>query len=238
MSNWPAHLNPNQRVMRRPVNENDKSTIVSIFPRDIKANNPAVFPGRLHIPAAKKGEIELAVVGQSSSFKEMLEGEPLLEIPYDSFTMANSFVDDICKGVIEYVKNEQMPGLFVVYGDYDKKTIHGYVDKKTNRTFAQYLAEANRVQNKWFAELIKMADVLWVRTQGNPRSIDDNMKLAAIHLGQEDKPWIKLDLSVRKVSCPACGNLVDPSYPICANCKTVINAAKAKELGLKFASVG
>jgi uncharacterized OB-fold protein len=80
-----------------------------------------------------------------------------------------------------------------------------------------------------------MADALWSRSNGNPLTISDEMKLAARELNLVNKEWLKDSQTMELVRCKACGSLKNPLYPICANCKSIDNPDKAKELGLVFA---
>ena len=58
-------LQRNRRTIRGPVNEFDKSTIISAYPKDIDEIKPGMQPGRFFIPAAPKDDISVAVFGSS-----------------------------------------------------------------------------------------------------------------------------------------------------------------------------
>ena len=235
MAGLPAYMSPSSRVIRMPTNELDKSTIVSLLPKMIEEYKPTIFPGRFIIPAAKKDDFEILVVTSSSWFREMEEGVPHLEIQTGSQNVARSIVEDYSNGLLACDMGDRRPGLFWIPGEYDKTTIHTYRERKIGKEFKVLLEEAKQRQRNWFEALVTMADVLWVRSSGNPLSVDDNMKMAAMYLSLE-KPWTKQAQAVAMTNCKACGALVNPSYPVCANCKNVIDVKKAAELGLKFAS--
>ena len=93
---------------------------------------------------------------------------------------------------------------------------------------------AKMKQKNWFTELVKIADVDWARTNGNPRAISDDSRLAAQKLGLQ-KAWMQDFRAVELNNCPACGAMININYPVCSNCKNIINTEKAKSLGLKFA---
>jgi len=97
------------------------------------------------------------------------------------------------------------------------------------------LDEANRKQRNWFMFLVKVADAMWARTNGNPLSIIDDSRIAARELNMINKEWLRDIEAVELVRCKACGSLKNPLYPVCANCKAIDDPAKAKELGLVFA---
>jgi uncharacterized OB-fold protein len=41
---------------------------------------------------------------------------------------------------------------------------------------------------------------------------------------------------MQKINCKACGTLVLPNFPVCPNCKAIVDEEKAKVLNIKFAS--
>lgn len=219
---------------RMPVNPLDKCTVISVFPEKITEHKASVFPGLFEIEAAPKDDFSLMVVGPASWWKEMEPNQPMLEIPHSSIQVAESFIRDWAVGLIACDMQGQMPGLFYIPGGHNKKSATDYKDLITGKTFHTMLFEARERQKKWFSELVRMADIMWVRTSGNPLAIDKNAKIAARELGL-NKIWLQDYVKLEMSNCPACGSLVNPIYPVCSNCKTVINKEKAKELGLEFA---
>jgi hypothetical protein len=122
---------------------------------------------------------------------------------------------------------DNMPGLFFIPGAQTLEAI-----KKDHK---DKLDAANQRQNNWYAALVRMADALWSRSNGNPLSISDDAKLAARSLNLVNKEWLKDSQTMELVRCAACGHLKNPLYPICSNCKSISDPAKAKELGIVFA---
>lgn len=241
-----AAFAPSIKVHRRPKNPLDKCTIVSVFPRAIIDYKPTAFPQTHRIEAAPADGFSLCVVEGASWFKEMEEDQPLLEIPITSIQVCEAFIRDYVNGLVGYVPNVAMPGLFFVPGQHDAKSIltvklpdnlddNGRIASR-GQTFQQLLDDAKAKQKNWFANLVKMADVDWARSNGNPLSVSDLSRLAAEYLGMKDKPWMSDIAHLEKSNCPACGFIVNPAFPICSNCKAVVNEARAKELNLKFAS--
>lgn len=243
-SNLPDYMKPNQRIVRRPNNPYDRSTVVSILSKPIDEIKPTIDPGRFKIPSAKRDDFELLVVGPSSWFREINPNEPLLEIINSSAEVAASIVRDYCNSVLESNMGDAIPGLFWIPGKFDKKTILTYVETKEDpttgmlvkgRSFADLLDECRAKQRNWYTALVAKADGDWVNSGGHPRSINSDMKVAANELGL-DRPWLATVQALMKSNCPACGHMVDMNYAVCSNCKVVINQERAKELGLKFAS--
>lgn len=221
-------LNVHRRIERAPVNPLDKSTVVSIYPIPIDEHKPTLQPGRFMIPAASYEKPEMLVVGSSSWWREISDEQPLLEIPVSSIQVADSIVRDYCVGVLQCDMETAMPGLFFVPG-----VIASISELKSKHSLL--LEKANAKQRSWFQLLVKMADILWSRTQGNPLSISDNMRIAARQLGIEGKDWMRQFQHVEMVRCIACGVMNQSTVVVCPNCKVVIDKEQFEKLGLKFA---
>lgn len=234
MSDFNSAFGGQIKINRLPKNPMDKCTIVSVYPKPIIQIKPTIFPGHFKIDGAKPDDFELLVVGASSWFKEMDPGQPYQEISVGSMLVANSFIRDYTNALLG-ASNGSAPGLFFLPGAYTKKSIVNAISDD-GKTFADMLKTAHERQRRWFTELVRLADIMWARTNGNPITINDDARMAAQILGLKDKPWMQDFNSLQKMDCKACGYLVNPMYPVCPNCKTIINEAKATELGLKFAS--
>ncbi len=219
-------IDARRRVVRAPTNPLDKSTIVSIFPKDITEVKHTIQPGVFSIGAGSLVKPALLVVGSSSWWREIDEDQPMLEIPSSSIQIADSFVKDYCNGLLGYNLGESSPGIFYVPGEFNLDGI--------KKQFASELAAANVRQINWYNLMIRMADGLWARSNGNPLAISDDMRLAARELGQGTKDWMKDFQMVDMTRCVACGGLRNPTYPVCPNCKH-IDSSNPLAKDLKFA---
>lgn len=206
-------IDAHRRVIRAPTNPLDRSTVVSIFPKEIDEVKHTIQPGRFLIPAGTYEKPGILVVGPSSWWREIDEDQPMLEIPQSSIQIADSLVKDYCNGLLGYNVGEASPGMFYIPGNFTveqiKKDYKGELDKALTR------------QRNWYQMLVKLGDSLWARSNGNPLAISDDMRLAARELGQSVKDWMKDFSMVEMVRCIACGALRNPAYPICANCKHI-----------------
>lgn len=217
----------NRRTIRAEVNPMDKSTIISIYPRNIDEIKPTIQPGRFKISAGSIEKPSILVVGPSSWWKDMGdENQPLLEIPNSSIQVANSIVRDYCNGLLACNMVDRMPGLFWVPGEFD--LVQALTKHRSKFT------EAETKQRNYYTALVSMADTLWARTNGNPLVISDDMRLAARGLGLEGKDWMKDFTMLAMTKCVACGSPRNTLYPVCPTCKAV-DKIKAKELGIVFA---
>lgn len=216
----------NRMVIRGAINPLDKATIVSIYPKPIIENKWTLFPGHWEMGAGTYENPAILVVGPSSWFFDKDEESPIVEIPVGAIQIAESIVKDYCGSVLEGAYGEGMPGVFFIAGELTLpqiKTAH------KNR-----LDHALLLQKTWFSKLVRVADSLWARTNGNPISISDDMRMAALELGL-DKPWMADFHAVAMTKCFACGNLKNPEYPVCPTCK-VVDPSHSKSKDLKFAS--
>jgi len=224
---FPLLSDVKRRTIRAPVNPLDKSTIVSIYPKYILERKHTIQPGVFEILPGSYDKPATLIVGPSSWWKEIDENQPLLEIPHSSIQIADSVVKDYCNGILACDMAENMPGLFFIPGEWTAEKI-----KKEKQ--AELNAAANRQKN-WFTALVRMADALWSRSNGNPLTISEDMKIAARELNLVNKEWLKDSQTMELVRCVACGHLKNPLYPVCSNCKAISDPTKAKELGLQFA---
>ena len=203
------------RAVRAPQNPLDKSTVVSIYPRNVDEHKCTIQPGTFHIPMGSRKSPGILVVGTSSWWKEFDEDQPMLEIPQSSIQVADSIVRDWANGLLCCDMGSAMPGLFYVPGNKTQEEVLVEHEPQLN--------EAKAKQDNWYAALVKMGDTLWARSNGNPLSISDIMKTAAEELQFTDKPWLRDFATMKLDNCPACGQLRDANYPVCQHCHTIVN---------------
>lgn len=216
-----------RRTVRMEGNPLDQSTVVSIFPRAFTEVKHTIQPQTYIIPAGSYDNPSVVTVGGASWWRDIDPDQPLLEVPVSSVQVADSIVRDFCSGLLGCDMSERVPGIFFIPG---VMTV-----EKLKKDHKALLDNAKRKQRNWFEALVKIADSLWARTNGNPLSIPDDARLAAKELGMETKPWIKDFQHMALVACVACGNMRNPLFPICPHCKAIVDADKAKTLGLSFA---
>lgn len=220
-----------QAARRRTVpaarNPLDRSTIVSIYNKAITEIKETIQPRTFSIDAGTFENPAILVVGSASWWREIDAEQPLLEIPNSSIQVADSFVKDYCNGILACSTGVAQPGLFFIPGEFNIKQI------KNNHS--ELLLRAKVRQDAWYEALIKLADGLWARTNGNPLTISDDMRNAAKELGRNDKDWMKDFTMINQVKCAACGSPRNPEFPVCPTCKAVVDVTKATALGIKFA---
>lgn len=216
-------LEMNKRTIRGPINPLDKTSIVSILPKSIIETKATITPGEFHILPGTVEQPSVLTVGPSSWWRELDPNQPLLEIPVSSIQVADSIVVDYCNGLLGCDMTDARPGLFIIPGEITPADV-----VKLHKPIIDKYKEK---QDNYFKVLVKLADVLWARTNGNPLAISDDMRLACNILQIKDKPWLQNFQAVQLVNCPACGFLRNDNFPVCANCKTVVNKSQFEKLG-------
>lgn len=208
------------RTVRNPL---DKATIVSIYPKEIDEKKETLFPGRWKIPAGRFSNPSVTIVGTSSWWRDIDLEQPLLEIPVSAVQIAQSIIVDYCNGFLGCNMADLMPGLFFIPGEFTLEQV--------KKDYSMEITKAKFKQDAWFAVLIRLANSLWARSNGNPLVIWDEMRMAARELGKEDVPWLRMDVQMELVKCFACGSLRNPDYPICPACKNVdMSHPRAKDI--------
>lgn len=224
---FPGMTAIHRRTIRGVINPMDKSTIVSVYPKEIDEVKHTIQPGRFIIPPGSPDKPAILVVGPSSWWREINDEEPLLEIPVSSIQVADSIVRDYCNGILGCNMADMMPGMFFIPGEHKVESII--------TSFSKELALAVAKQKKFWGELVKLADSLWARSQGNPLAISDDMRLAARQLGLPTKDWMKDFSMIEMVRCFACGTLKNPQYPVCASCRA-IDPSHERSKEIKFSA--
>ena len=224
---FPGLAQSNRRTIRAPVNPMDKTTVVSILPKWISERKATIQPGFFDIPPGNLENPSVLVVGPSSWWREVDENQPLLEIPVSSIQIADAIVRDYCNGLLACNMSDQMPGLFYVPGE--------LTAARLKAEHLSLLVDAQTKQKKWFMELIRLADILWSRSNGNPLSISDDARLACREMNITQKPWLGDMQTAELVRCTACGSLRNSLFPVCPTCKAVVDSEKAGKLGITFA---
>jgi len=224
---FPGMSQTHRRTIRAPINPMDKSTVVSILPKEIHERKATIQPGFFDLGPGSFDHPSVLVVGPSSWWREIDENQPLLEIPVSSIQIADSIVKDYLNGLLAANMSDQMPGLFYVPGE--------YTVERLKKEHMPLLLAAQARQKKWYMELIRIADILWSRSNGNPLSISADARMGCKELNIHNKPWLGDLQTAELVRCIACGALRNQLFPICQTCKAIADPEMAKKLNITFA---
>lgn len=229
MAGLPSWVNEHMRNRLTPSAKNplDVCTIISIYPMTF-TEKKAMMPEWYTIEAGTEKSPSFQVVGGASAWAERMSGQPLLEIPISSISVAESVIRDWMIGIMEVVMGTAQPGVFFLPGSWD------FPKLMTDKDALDVFKHVVNMQKAWFMKLINVGDALWARSNGNPLVISELQKIAATHMQMEDKPWMKNFTATRMTNCPACGTMVMPGFPVCNNCKIIVDPEAFKKLGLSF----
>lgn len=218
-----------------PRNPMDKTTIVSVYPREIVDIKPTLFPGRFVIPAARLGEFSLLIIEGASYFiPSQIEKQPPTEVQVNSMMLAESILHDSIPAM-NLVTSSSRPGVFCIPGEWNEKSILKY-RHADGRSFDELLSLARVWQQEYWTRVIDEADYFWSKSSGNPKTIPEDAKMAAKILGVEKvKPWMHNVVASELVNCRACGEMVNPAYPVCRFCHAHLDPKKIKDLDIVFA---
>lgn len=206
-------LNVRQPAIRAPIDETDKSTIVSIYPFEVIETKHTLAPLQWKIPGGSYENPSVAIIGPASWFLQPDVEKPPVEISENSKRMAKSVIDDWCSGLLECSLGSAQPGLFFLPGAFTVAQIK-----------SQHKADLDAARDKqraWYEKLVTKADSLWSQHNGNPIVISELMKHAAQELGFKDKEWLRNFETIQKVTCDACGSLRNPKFPVCPICRAI-----------------
>lgn len=203
-----------------------KTTVVSIFPRDIDERKPGISPGHFTIPKAREGDFELIYLGDSFYWVTFEDQKPPLKMVSDSQEIANSLINDFVRNIPGYNPTANaMPGLFSIPGHPSKGEILAKYRKE--------LEEARIRQRNWYEKVVYEADDLWMRFRQH-RMISSLQRFACKSLGLEREWSVDIPVDIPKVTlCPACQEKVSPVAVICGHCSCVLDEEKYKKM--KFA---
>ncbi len=223
-------MSANRMPPLTPLNPMDVSTIVSIVPR--KENKPieiikhTLTPGVFKVPSGSYENPGILHVGSSYWLRDIDPKQPFIQVTSHSIIIAESIVKDYTGAVFGRTADAK-PGMFHVNGKLTAAEIKTQHKDKLDKAKTQ--------QENWFKNLVKAADAMYARTNGNPLSIGDNEILAAQSLGITDRPWLMIHKHYEKLPCKACGQYNNASIIVCPNCKVILDEKAFAAAGLKFA---
>jgi hypothetical protein len=226
---WIDNSRSRQRQIRMPINPMDKATVVSIYPEEVIETKPTLQPNTFVVPGGTIDEPGILVIGTCCWWKNTDLDHPPLEMIQPSVLVADSIVKDWMNGLLGCEIGVAQPGLFFIPGEHNQLEILAQCEEQ--------LRTANERQRRWYQALVSMADTMWSRTNGNPLAISDGMRLAAQELGMKDKPWLADYNTMEMVACTACGQMRNGAFPVCPNCRTIIDKAAYEAAGLSQLSV-
>lgn len=199
-------------------------TVVSIMPFPLKELKPQIIPGYFQIPASRDGEPVCLPVGESIHWMESpFKGMPPMKVTETSKSMAKSIVNDFMEGMLA-VDTDTLPGIFWVEGHFDVAGIRKNYNPNLERAIAK--------QNRWFIELIKIADDDWAKYHQH-RAITDIQRCAAKALGMQ-REWLSATIDMQMTNCPLCKELVRPDAIVHTACGYILNPTAYEQMSSRI----
>lgn len=205
-------------------------TVISILPWAVKENKPQIIPGYFQMPPSRGTfrdtnndvyQIPVCLpVGESIFWMESpFKGMPPMKITETARAMAKSIVNDLIEAQLA-VDTDAAPGLFWMEGQHDYDSVRSH--------HLPELRKAVKNQNRWFVNLVRIADDDWA-TAHQHRFISDIQRHAARHLGLK-RDWLDLTTDAIQEQCPLCKELVRVDAIVHAACGYVLKPQEHQKL--------
>lgn len=198
-----------------------KATIISLFPLPINEFKPGLYPGYFTLPAAPLGDFTYLVIGDALFYTEN-KNEQVLTVRTPFHILAESIVHDFQENHIGRIIGDEEgaePGLFFIPGGYERKS-------DIIQRHSELIEEHEAKQNRWFGELVKIADDSFQRTN-RTSAVSQLQRLAARRLNIQ-RPWA-IDVTGGD-KCPFCKQGLPFGAVKCPTCREIVNQAAYKAL--------
>jgi hypothetical protein len=217
-------LSPTQAVDEKEIiSRKYACTVVNLLPYEFREEKPHMLPAVFIIPAAPADGIAVIHVEEGIHYIPnpiIDEGKPGSSIKQTTppHEMARSICEDYKTAHIGLGEDAE-PGLFWV----QQRLTAGEV----SIIHAKLVKEARAKQNRWFQNLIAIADTDWNKNR-NMLTVSDLQRVAARALGIK-KEWVEM-LSEIPTFCPSCKSSVHHDAVVCASCKYVLRPEEYKKM--------
>lgn len=207
------------------IDENDKSTIISIIPFEFVEFKPGVYPGSFRIPEClDEKNPTLFYVGQSEAVMQVPNAEPL-HIVTPSQTIARSIVEDFVNAQL-WTTPTARPGIACLPGLVTKVALDSLHGKVLDNLRAQ--------QRAWFVNVCNHTSSEWNQYK-SIRVVSHVARFAAKYLGL-DPEWLAVEVAgFQMEKCPACRTPCPNDAIVCAHCRAVLNKTTYAKLAFAAA---
>lgn len=204
------------------------ATIISLLPFDLVENKPGLTPNEYIVNGMKDDKPGITVFKENTFY--MVNPDPLsdakevrfIKVPVPAFELAKSIISDYVVALLGAAPPDSVPGLIPIEGEY---TI-----KEAGIKFLKEIMMARKCQNRWFSNLIDIADDTWSKSK-SPVGISDLQRVAVKALGY-NREWLNpIPLNPDQiVKCPFCQNVINPGAIKCLSCGEILDKKKYNEL--------
>lgn len=195
-------------------------TVVSLLPYPLKEPKPSIIPGYFQIPGSRHGIPALLPVGESIHWMESpFNDTPPIKMTHTPREVAASIVNDFVEAQLA-IDSDALPGIFWIHG-------HKKIEQVL-RENKEDLEKAKNNQDRWFINLVRIADDDWAKTHLHV-SISDIQRYAgkALNLNRE---WLSATLSEIQLQCPLCKEYVRSDAIIHSACGFIMRPDEYKKM--------
>lgn len=199
-----------------------KATLISVVPFLINEHKP-LFPGVFFIPGVEKtGDINVLVIdGDPKHHMYIDETRGSITMYAPVVQVAEAVVQDHRRASIA-VNDDAAPGFGWLEGEWTVEML------KKEPTYSRVIVPLHKQQEKWFHNLVQLADDDWAKYRQH-RTISDVQRHAARTLGL-GREWLTVVDAVAPRRCPACQQNISAEAAICSFCRCIVNPEAAKKL--------
>jgi hypothetical protein len=200
--------------------DNTYATIISLLPYSLTELKSGLNPNEYIINKAEGDKFGLTIIPNNvhylinpdllSDAKEVRQ----IKVPVPAIEVAQSIISDYISALLAVDPPEAAPGLIAVRGDYTDR-------KEVNKTFFAELMQARSCQNRWFQNLVDIADDTWSKTR-SPLGISSLERFAGKSL-ELKRDWINPTADELLTKCPVCQSSVNPGALKCIACNHILN---------------
>ena len=199
-------------------------TVISLVPVHICEEKPGLFPPRFVIEESDCVIPQVLHISSATHYVYLDEARGMLQVKDPSDVVAKAIVQDFCTSQIG-VDDDSGPALW-------------WIDERLNADEVltnqkNVIGEKKARQQRWFVNLVRMADDDWTRYHKHVVISDFQRKIATIlGLDPEAHEWMApLALQDGRVDlCPFCGSAIVKTAVICSSCHQVINYKRKMEI--------
>jgi len=203
------------------------STIVSLLPFTLCELKPGLNPNEYIINPARGMTPGLTIIPNDVYY--LVNPDPLadakdvrqIKVPVPSIELAQAIITDYISALLGATPPDAQPGLIACKGDFTDP-------KELSKVFMKELMVARVAQNRWFQNLVDIADDLWAKTR-SPISISDLQREAANQLGLK-RDWLSPLAPELQVKCPFCQNPINPGAIKCVTCHEILDRKEYDKL--------
>lgn len=196
-----------------------KSTVISIFPFELKELKPGLNPGFFQVPACESYDRPVIFTVGSSSYNVYLGEKRNFPVIVESIRIAEAIVNDVINSHIESNSDEAHAGLMAIEGEITAQLL--------KVKYEEEMQELKDCQTRWFQKLVTLADNDWEKYHTHV-SISD-LQRKAVSMLNLSRPYMDVIKSDIPKLCPVCQDLIPVDAIVCKTCKAVLNAEKYKE---------